>query len=177
MGDSGLQIEHNDFTGLEIQPSGRVLWKPREGYTIWSSVARAVKTPSRAENDINFNRVVVPPGSPENPGPLPILVAIRGNSDFESEELTAFEVGYRFRMTNSLFWDLAGFYNVYKQLTNDEGVETSVATVQRSEATGDQIVAYVVASNEVDISLVERQLQQQLPGFMLPSHMGLCEGE
>src|SRR5206468_6357030 len=48
----GSKFEHNDFTGFELQPSGRLLWRPVPRHTIWTAVSRAVRTPSRAEVDI-----------------------------------------------------------------------------------------------------------------------------
>ena len=45
----GLKVEHNDFTGLELQPSLRVVFKPHREQTAWAAVSRAVRTPSALE--------------------------------------------------------------------------------------------------------------------------------
>lgn len=43
----GTKIEHNDFTGFEYQPSARLAYTPDDKQTLWTSVTRAVRTPSR----------------------------------------------------------------------------------------------------------------------------------
>ena len=46
----GVKVEHNEFTGVEWQPSARMRWTPVKGNTLWASVARAVRTPSIIED-------------------------------------------------------------------------------------------------------------------------------
>lgn len=99
----GSKFEHNDFTGFEIQPSARIAWLPTENQTLWASVSRAVRTPTRIEDDILF--------SPQYPVPLFV-----GNRDFKSEELLAYELGYRIQTSSTLSFDLAAFYNTYDRL-------------------------------------------------------------
>ena len=43
----GLKFEHNDFTGFEIQPSGRLAWMPHERHTIWGRGSRRPNTVAR----------------------------------------------------------------------------------------------------------------------------------
>jgi len=45
----GSKFEHNDYTGFEIQPTARLLWTPNRQNSVWLSVSRAVRTPSRGE--------------------------------------------------------------------------------------------------------------------------------
>jgi iron complex outermembrane receptor protein len=106
----GTKLEHNDFTGLEMQPSGRVAWTPNHAHTVWGSVSRAVRTPSRLERDF---QVFVDPGSFLEPLPIPLLVAIAGNPDFRSEELLAYEIGSRVQLHARLSLDWTAFYNDY----------------------------------------------------------------
>ena len=109
----GSKIEHNDFTGFEVQPSGRLSWTPTEHQTVWAAVSRAVRTPSPLDRGIRQNRSVFqPPFSP------PILVSAFGNPDFKSEELLAYELGYRVEPIKPLSLDAAVFYNVYDHLRN-----------------------------------------------------------
>jgi len=114
----GSKFEHNDYTGFEVQPNGRLLWTPNDRNSIWASVARAVRTPSRVNSDASFTVAVLPPGSPQNPGPLPLVVTFTGNEDLESEELMAYELGYRTQATESVFVDVAAFYNDYDNLAS-----------------------------------------------------------
>ena len=108
----GSKFERNDFTGVEIQPSGRLVWTPVSRQTVWMAASRAVRTPDLSDRFVRLNQSVSqPPGSP------PVLVSVFGNPDFQSEELTAYEVGYRIAPIKQLSFDLATFYNVYDRLT------------------------------------------------------------
>ena len=109
----GSKFEHNDFTGFEIQPSARAVWTPIQRHSIWASVSRAVRTPSRAESDIRLNQappVPLPPGS----------ITIFGNPNLRSEELIAYEIGYRVEPMDRLTFDLTAFYNDYNHLRSIE---------------------------------------------------------
>lgn len=109
----GSKFEHNDFTGFEIQPSGRLSWTPGHSQTFWAAVSRAVRTPSRAESDIRLN--------PAPPVPIPPgFITIVGNPNMLSEELLAYEVGYRVQPIDQLKFDLTAFYNDYSHLRSLE---------------------------------------------------------
>jgi len=49
-------------------------------------------------------------------------VGYRGNKDFESEELTAYELGYRYYPAAPLSLDIAAFFNVQKKIRTAESV-------------------------------------------------------
>ena len=112
----GSKFEHNDYTGFEIQPNVRLLWTPDERHAFWAAVSRAVRTPSRVDMDFHNNLSVIPPDTPINPQPLPILLMVNGNPDLRSEEVVAYELGYRFNPIARFSLDIAGFYNVYDRL-------------------------------------------------------------
>jgi iron complex outermembrane receptor protein len=101
----GSKFEHNNYTGFEFQPSVRILWTPAERHSLWASISRAVRTPSRVDRDIAAS-------SAPNPA-LPFFVRLLGNKDFDSEKVWAYELGYRIQPTDRLFVDLAAFYNRY----------------------------------------------------------------
>ncbi|MCK5229802.1 MAG: TonB-dependent receptor, partial [Desulfobulbaceae bacterium] len=56
----GSKFEHNDYTGYEIQPNARLFWAPHTDHKVWASVGRAVRTPSRMEDDIWFINTTFP---------------------------------------------------------------------------------------------------------------------
>lgn len=114
----GTKLEHNDFTGFEVQPSGRLIWMPCGNQALWASVSRAVRTPSRAEDDVKFNQVV-PPGGLFPGSPLGVATTY-GNRDRESEDLLAYEIGYRVQPHETLSLELAAFYNDYDHLRSVE---------------------------------------------------------
>lgn len=104
---AGAKLEHNDSTGLEVQPSLRAAWKASDRRTLWAAVSRAVRTPTRLDEDVVF---FLPNGLP--------LVA--GSRAFESEELLAWELGYRIQPAPDVLLDVAAFYNVYDELRSQE---------------------------------------------------------
>lgn len=109
----GSKFEHNDFTGFEVQPGGRMIWTPDGHHSIWGAISRAVRTPSRAERDIELHMRTYPPGVA---GPFPAVQTFFGSEDFNSEELTAYEIGYRVQPHKRFAVDLATFYNEYDSL-------------------------------------------------------------
>ncbi len=102
----GSKFEHNDLTGIEIQPSARLLWTPSKHQTVWAAVSRSVRTPSLAERDIRVNAAAFPGG----------LVSIFGNPGADEEKLIAYELGYRIEPVRRLSLEAAAFYNVYNSL-------------------------------------------------------------
>ncbi len=113
----GAKVEHNDYTEFEYQPSGRISWSPHKSHHLWAAVSRAVRTPNRADKSISFPTVIIPPGTPENPGPLPMSVAITGNDNVDSEVLKAFEIGYRVVPRDNISIDTTFFYYIYDHLS------------------------------------------------------------
>jgi len=110
----GTKVEHNDYTGIEVQPSGRVSWTPARGGALWAAVSRAVRTPSR------IDRELFAPGLPP--------YFLQGGPDFRSEELLAYELGYRVQAENRLGVTLATFYNDYDNLRSIEQVNPPAPT-------------------------------------------------
>jgi iron complex outermembrane receptor protein len=108
----GTKLELNSYSGLEVQPSARLLYTPDEKNSIWLAVSRAVRTPSRFEEDgrITLNRTI------DQMSGLPVTAETRGNTGLESEKLLAYEIGYRTQPTKSLSIDVAAFANVYDDL-------------------------------------------------------------
>ncbi len=104
----GTKLSHNHFTGFEYQPSGRFLWKPVDGHSLWGAVSRAVRVPSRLEDN---SLLTLPPNATT---PFPTLV--RGNQEFKTEDLLAFEIGYRLNTFERITFDITGFYNQYDNI-------------------------------------------------------------
>ncbi len=116
----GSKFEHNDYTGFEIQPNARLLWTPHTRHTVWASVSRAVRTPSRADHDIRLQQYILPPNDPFLPLPLPVSPLVYGSRDFNSEDVIAYELGYRVQAKDWLSFDIASFYNDYDHLRTAE---------------------------------------------------------
>jgi iron complex outermembrane receptor protein len=116
----GSKFENNDFTGLEVEPNARLLWTVTKSQSVWAAVSRAVRTPAITEVGLRLNSAVIPPGTPGNPTPLPAVIAIFGNPQFKSENLFAYELGYRVQVTSNFSADVATFYNRYTHLRTAE---------------------------------------------------------
>ena len=105
----GSKFEHNDFTGLEIEPSARLSWHPTNNQTVWGAISRAIRTPSIVDEEINLVSSVTP-GAP------PTETRIFGDSHQESEELIAYELGHRIQPLKNLSFDTALYWNEFSQL-------------------------------------------------------------
>jgi iron complex outermembrane receptor protein len=103
----GSKFEHNDYTGFEYEPSGRLAWTPTTNQTVWAAASRAVRTPSRIDRDFFV------PGTPP-------FVVLNGGRNFDSEELLAFELGYKVQPLTNLTASVATFYNIYDKLRSVE---------------------------------------------------------
>lgn len=110
----GTKLEHNTFSGFEIQPSARILWTPTSHQSLWASVTRAVRTPSRIEDNFQFTAVLVPS--------IPLYVRLIGDGDFSAEQLTGYELGYRTFFKPNVYVDVASFYNQYDDLLSVENI-------------------------------------------------------
>ncbi len=119
----GSKIEKNDFTGVEVQPSIRLMWSPVIGHSFWSSISRAVRTPSLIETE---GQVVS-----RN---FPTSLVLQGNDDFSSEVLTAHELGYRYHGNAHLTLDTALFYNEYDDYLSFEPTSTTTLTTDNKNS-------------------------------------------
>lgn len=106
----GSKFEHNDYTGFEFQPSARFAWLIDDDRTLWGSIARAVHTPYRFIEDSRL-RISAYPGPP-----TPGFIETQGIQTLYSEELIAYELGYRFKPIERASVDLAAFYNDYDKI-------------------------------------------------------------
>jgi iron complex outermembrane receptor protein len=115
----GAKFLHNIYTGFEVQPSARLLWTPTTRQSLWAAVTRAVRTPSRIEED---DKLTVAPAPPT-------FLRIIGDGKFSSEKMIGYELGYRSLVTPKFYVDVATFYNNYDRLLSVEpGVPFSEAS-------------------------------------------------
>jgi iron complex outermembrane receptor protein len=125
----GTKIEHNDYTGFEVQPSARLAWKLSQRQTLWAAISRAVRTPSRLDRDLIIPSISV------------------GGPNFDSEELFAYELGYRIQPHQRLSLSLAAYYNDYDNIRTLEQANPPApfpllfANGQRGESYGAELTA------------------------------------
>jgi iron complex outermembrane receptor protein len=101
----GLKLEKDPYIALEPLPSARLSWRVAEGHLIWASVSRAIRAPSRLDED--FRQTL---------GGKPYLFG----GGFSAEQLIAYEAGYRTQPNARLTASISGFYNVYRDLRSFE---------------------------------------------------------
>jgi iron complex outermembrane recepter protein len=118
----GSKFERNDFTGFEVQPNVRMLFRLAPSKTLWWALSRAVRTPSRADEDIR-----VP------------MVGMIGSHAYGSEEVLAAEFGgHRMNLDRSMI-EFAGFYNRYRRLQSFD--RDTVGNNRAAEAWGLELSA------------------------------------
>ena len=85
----------------------RLRWSDRK-HSLWGAVSRAVRVPTRFDTDLRF-RV---PGTD--------ILLLTGIEDFESEDVVAYEAGYRQQFRERISFDIAGYVNHYDDLRTQE---------------------------------------------------------
>ncbi|MCE5313423.1 MAG: TonB-dependent receptor plug domain-containing protein [Armatimonadota bacterium] len=113
----GAKCEHNEYTGLEFQPSVRLAYTPNSHHTLWGAISRAVRTPSRIERDAVINYRARSFDGHNS------LIQVIGNSDFASESVIAHELGARLQSSDKLSLDISAFYNIYRNLRSSRAGE------------------------------------------------------
>jgi iron complex outermembrane receptor protein len=180
----GTKIEHNDFTGFEVQPSARLTFKPTEKQTLWAAVSRAVRTPSAQEGKKIIAFVLAPPTEfPPGSGQF-YLPTLFGNPGLKSEVLWAYELGYRIQPHQRVNVDVATFYNDYSRLigqqfaTLNPGVPFGImaiesANVLSGESYGGEAVVAVTATDSWRLSASYSLLILNLEGTTFTGSSGI----
>ena len=84
----------------------RFLWTINDRHSFWGAVSRALRIPDRSDCglrvDYNLN---------------PVRFILLGNPKLRSEEVLAWESGYRLHPAENIWFSLNGFYNQYRRIT------------------------------------------------------------
>jgi len=86
----GSKFDNNSVTHFEYQPTAKLAWTPDGRTSLWAAITRAVRTPSLMER--------------------------QSYTGIQSEDMMAYEIGYRRQSNEKLFWELATFFNRYQNL-------------------------------------------------------------
>ncbi|MEP6715843.1 MAG: TonB-dependent receptor [Terriglobia bacterium] len=119
----GSKIEHNDFTGVEIEPSAQLIWARNDRRSLWFSAAKAIRQPDRSDYSIQYDLAVVPV-----PGVGNGVVRVLGNPQFRAERVRDFEAGYRTQAGRRISLDFTAFLQLYRSLESNEQGLPYVAT-------------------------------------------------
>ena len=110
----GAKVEHNSFTGFEVQPNARLWYSPNPQHDLWLAVSRPLRTPARGDHDLQAILTSFETDS------LPVLVQVDNNRRFRAEKMVAVDGGYRFAVGPAWFADVSAFYNRYDDLLTQE---------------------------------------------------------
>ncbi len=111
----GTKLLKTNYTGVDFQPSARLLWTPTAKQSVWIAFTHALRTPSDGERDFYLSGYI---GTA--PNGLPYFARFNANPDFRSEELNGYEAGYRRLLSKSVYVDIAAFYNHYGNLFSED---------------------------------------------------------
>jgi iron complex outermembrane receptor protein len=149
----GSTLEHNTYTGLEVQPTARLSFSPQPNWMAWIGISRAVRTPSRIDADI------------EAPGPGGLTI-LRGSPQVLSEDLDSLEAGWRWSRQEKVTLEVNLFANRYRHLRSLEPGSGSVLFVTRNllegEADGAELTATFKPRPSVRFVLGARVLDKSL---------------
>ena len=108
----GVRFDNSTYSSLDVEPTARALYEIDPHQSIWLSVSKATRSPSRYNHDARWvlgaTRI---PGSPH-----PAILAFIGDDSFDSEKLLAIEAGYRLSFSDRFSLDLSLFANFYDHL-------------------------------------------------------------
>jgi len=130
----GSKFEYHQFSGFDVEPSIRAAYHAG-GSTLWAAVSRAVRTPSRFDEDVVVG--------------VPRFPIIAGNEDFKSEALTAYELGYRAQVTSAFTWDTSLFVNRYDDLRSRERVPGKITSMLENKLNSRSVGVDVTAKWQV----------------------------
>jgi iron complex outermembrane receptor protein len=119
---AGLKLEMNSYTDLAAMPTVRATWSVTDTDLIWAAVSRAVRTPSRFDRDVY-----------QAAGPI---LVIGGGPDFQDENLTAFELGYRGQFSARASLSVSAYYNDYDDVRTLELAPTGSIPVSTGGISG-----------------------------------------
>ena len=117
----GSKFVRTDFSRFDAEPSARLLWTPSSHQTWWTSVTRAIRTPSDVEETLTATGLV-------SANPLTV-VRIEPNKNFAPETMLGYEAGFRRLLASKLYVDITAFHNRYNNL---ESVESALPVLQTS---------------------------------------------
>lgn len=120
----GVKAEDNPFSGLEIQPSARIAYRPDQITTWWASASRAIQTPAEAFRDARLLLAV----QPDMGSGFDTAIYFVPFEEDEPESVIAFEAGVRTRLSERATLEISAFYNDYDNgLVAAFGAATPVA--------------------------------------------------
>lgn len=104
---AGVKAERDPYVGTSVLPDLRVAYKANKSTLLWGAISRAVRSPTPFDEDVHESAA----GG---------AITLRGDPDFRTEKLTAYELGLRAQPLSGLSFSLTGFYHHYDDLRTVE---------------------------------------------------------
>lgn len=167
----GTKLTDHSFVGFQVQPSARLWWTPDPKQTLWASVSRPVRVPSRFEEDgfLAFafaDRGLVTTGTPDG---VYVPLGLSGDDDLRAEKLLAWEAGYRVQLGERWILDTSLFYNDYQRLIGVPPTVIGQFTDAASGATwGGEFSASAQLTPDWKLEGSYSRLQTRIDGPVLP---------
>lgn len=102
----GTKLGSDSYSGLQYQPSGRLLWAPTATRSVWAAVTRAVRTPGVFDAGL-IDDVYLAPG---------LFARIAGNPNIRAEKVVSYDAGFRTLAAPNLYVDIDWFHNQYDDI-------------------------------------------------------------
>ncbi|MBM5782665.1 MAG: TonB-dependent receptor [Pelagibacterales bacterium] len=149
---SKFLVNNYTKTGFEYQPNTRLTYYPSRNQTLWGAISRAVRTPTRGEMSFNLKDDYYGQTSS------------KGSSDAESENVLAYELGYRIKPTTKTLIDITTFYNKYSKLRTYEDVNgvPTAANLGYGQSYGGEIVGKWQVSSDLRLEASYDYLEMNL---------------
>jgi len=112
----GTKLLHTNFTtGVDFEPSARLLWTPDDEQTVWAAFTHALRTPSDSEENFSLLGYITTLANG-----TPYFARFNPNTKFAPEQMNGYELGYRRLLGKKLYVDVTGFYNHYHNLFSED---------------------------------------------------------
>ena len=108
----GSRFEQNAQVGFNVLPTARLLWSVNEKVSVWSSFSYTTGNPTRFYDNATFT----PDATVDPTTGLPVLLPLIGNTDVDTEELLAYEIGIWAEPAEDLYVSATAFYFSYDDL-------------------------------------------------------------
>jgi iron complex outermembrane receptor protein len=102
----GVKLENDPYESWTPMPSGRLSWTVSEDHMLWGAVSRSARTPTPFDVDVVQE--------------LGGMTFLTGNPNFQPEQITAYELGYRGQVFSDLNLSVSLFHNVFEGLRSVE---------------------------------------------------------
>ena len=170
----GTKVSLNDYTGLEVQPGARLWWTPDERNTLWASISRPVRLPSRTEEHGTLVFVYIDQGVLAGGPPTGVIVplGLQPNDDLEAEELLAYEAGYRVRPHEQVTIDTSVYFNDYDRLIYVPNGISAFDNNSAAESYGGEVALSWRVRDEWSLAASYSLAKVQVHGSAVPADEG-----